>query len=232
MCGRFTNTLGPEEIGRQVGKPLGVQIRETVGTSVYNIAPTDPVLAIVAPDGTPEARALRWALVPEWAKEVKTPRPYINAQLEGVQKTGRFYGVPADGPHRALIVADEFIEWVKAEQKAKVKPAPFGFAVDDGAAFCFAGLWVVNERVLGGPVASCTILTCDSQPNRKVAPIHDRMPVILTDPDDWLTWINPEVSGKDALSICGALPAERMSVRPLPPTFNDARNKAADILFA
>jgi hypothetical protein len=27
--GRFTNTAGPEEIGKQIGRPLGVQIRES-----------------------------------------------------------------------------------------------------------------------------------------------------------------------------------------------------------
>jgi hypothetical protein len=56
------------------------------------------------------------------------------------------------------------------------------------------------------------------------------MPVILADPDDWLTWLNPEVSQQDVLG--GALSIERMSLRPLPSAFNDACNKTPDILFA
>jgi putative SOS response-associated peptidase YedK len=232
MCSRYTNTLGPEALGGQLGKPLGVQIGETAGARAYNIAPTEPVLAIVAPDTRPEARMLRWALVPANALSTKTRYPLINARLEGLKRTGRFSGVPADASHRALIVADRFIEWTKAEQAGKVKPQPFGFTVDGGRAFCFAGLWVVNDRVDGGPIASCTILTCDSQANRLVAPVHDRMPVILPDPDLMRAWIDPRVSPHEALSICGALPAERMSVTPLSQAINDVRNKHPEALVA
>jgi putative SOS response-associated peptidase YedK len=58
MCGRYTNTLGPEEIGRQLGKPLGVRIRDSAGTNRYNAEPTEQVLTIVAPQGEPEGRRL------------------------------------------------------------------------------------------------------------------------------------------------------------------------------
>jgi putative SOS response-associated peptidase YedK len=231
MCGRFTNGTSPEDFSETLAQPLGVLRRETADAGRYNIAPTDPVLAIVAPNGTPEARTLRWALVPAWAIEVRRP-PRINATLEGIQRTGTFLGVPADASHRALIVADEFMEWTKAEQKGKVKPAPFGFQVDGGRPFCFAGLWVVNTRIEGGPVASCTLLTCDSKGNAVVSPIHDRMPVILPDPEDWRTWLDPGVSQEEALSICGPLAAERMSARPLPIAFNNTRNKDPEVLFA
>ncbi len=230
MCSRFTNTLGPEELARQIGDPLGVEIDEGAGARAYNIAPTEQVLAIVAPDGTPQARTLRWGLVPAWVEEAKATRPYINAKVEGVRKTGKFLGVPADTPHRALIVATEFAEWVNSERKGKDKPAPFGFAVDGGRAFCFAGLWVLNSRVDGAPLASCTILTCDSASNPLVSAIHSRMPVILPDPDDWRAWIDPRVSPQEALSICGPLPAERMSGRPLSPAFNNVRNKSPAVL--
>jgi putative SOS response-associated peptidase YedK len=229
VCSRFTNTLGPEELGRQIGERLGVRIHESAGTSAYNIAPTEQVLAIVAPDGAPQARDLRWGLVPAWAEQAKASRPYINAKIEGVRKTGKFLGVPADTPHRALIVATEFAEWVKSEQ-SKDKPAPFGFSVDSGRAFCFAGIWTVNSRVEDEPLASCTILTCDAASNPLVSAIHSRMPVILPDPEHWRAWIDPRISQQEALSLCGPLPAERMSARPLSPAFNNVRNKSPHLL--
>ena len=223
MCGRYSTTVGPEEIGKQVGEPLGVQIPEKGGAPAYNVAPTEDVLAIVAPEGVAEARMVRWGLVPPWAKEIKGD-PHINATVEGIKDSGRFLGVPATATHRALIVATEFLEWVKAEQKRKVKPAPFGFSVDGGRVFCFAGLCAVNSRVQGGPIVSVTILTCP--PNELVRPIHNRMPAILTDPDRWATWLNPGVPAKDALALCTPLAAERMTARPLTTAFNDGRNKS------
>jgi putative SOS response-associated peptidase YedK len=226
MCGRYSNTLGPELIARQVADQLGAGLAGAAGTRALNIAPTEQVLAIVAgrERRPPESKLLRWALLPDWASDLKG-RPHINARLETVKKAGKFIGVPADAPHRALIVADEFLEWSKAERKGESRPAPFGFSVEGGRAFCFAGLWSTNERVQGGPISSCTILTCDARQNRLVAPIHDRMPVMFADAELWKAWLDPEVSLEEALSLCVPLPAERMSVRPLPATFNDARNK-------
>jgi putative SOS response-associated peptidase YedK len=95
-----------------------------------------------------------------------------------------------------------------------------------------AGLWTVNTRVEDEPLATCTILTCDSRSNRVIAPVHDRMPVILADPEQWRAWLDTEVTADEALSMCGPLSAERMTVRPLPQAFNDARNKTREVLFA
>jgi putative SOS response-associated peptidase YedK len=226
MCGRFSNTLGPEEIGRQVAERLGVGLGNDAGAHARNIAPTEEVLAIVggSEGEAPRARMLRWALLPEWAEDLKG-RPQINARIETVRKAGKFIGVPADGAHRALILADEFIEWSKAERGGKSRPAPFGFSVEGGRAFCFAGLWSTNARVASGPIDSCTIMTCDGRSNGLVAPLHDRMPVILADEDLWRAWLDPRVNVADALSLCEPFPAERMSVRPLPERYNDAREK-------
>jgi putative SOS response-associated peptidase YedK len=214
ICGRFTSTLGPDEIGRQLGRPLGFEIRERAGTGAYNIAPTDPVLTIVAPDGAAEARAMRWALVPAYAKTVKTPRPWINAKVEGLRTKGSYLGVTPEAAHRALIVGDGFFEWPKPEDeqaKRKLKPAPFRFQVDDGKAFVFAALWTTARHVENGPIESTTMLTCDATGNRVVAPIHDRMPVILADIEQMKAWLDPAVSPAEALTLCEPLDANRMS---------------------
>jgi len=234
MCGRYSTTVGPEELGRQVGAPLGVKISERAVAELprHNIAPRDPVLGIVAEDGVPQAKVLRWGLVPPWAREVPK-KPYINATVERLKETGEFLQVPPDPAHRILLVADEFMEWAKAEQPRKVKPAPFGFQVDGGRAFCFAALWASNDRVEGdGPVETCTIVTCSSAGNTVIASIHDRSPVILPDPEEWRAWLDPGVSAQEALSFCRALDPARMTARPLPLTFNNARNKTPDELFA
>ncbi len=60
MCGRYTNTAGPEELNERFRVPIA----SPAGTRRYNIAPTEEVLAIIAPKGQPEASMLRWGLVP------------------------------------------------------------------------------------------------------------------------------------------------------------------------
>src|SRR5260370_31690210 len=80
MCGRYTNTAGVEELNDRFGVP----IVSTEGTGRYNIAPTEEVLAIVAPNGEPEARMVRWGLVPSWATELKGQPLMINARIETI----------------------------------------------------------------------------------------------------------------------------------------------------
>ena len=220
VCGRYTNTVGPEELTEQIGRQLGVQIRQSITTDPWDVRPTDPVPAIVAQDGEPQPRMLRWGLVPAAASTVKTKRPWINAKVETLRSKGSYFGVKADAAHRALILADGFYEWPKPEDekaKTKLKAPPMRFTVDGGRVFCFAGLWVSARHVQGGPVASATIITCDSSANRVVAPVHDRMPVILADLDVMKAWLDPSISPAEALSLCEPLAADRVSseLRPL-----------------
>jgi putative SOS response-associated peptidase YedK len=113
ICGRFTNTVGPEELTEQIGGQLGVQIRETVRTDRWDVRPTDDVPAIVAQDGCAEPRMLRWALVPANAGTVKTKRPWINAKVETLRSKGSYFGVAPDAAHRALILADGFYDYLQ-----------------------------------------------------------------------------------------------------------------------
>jgi putative SOS response-associated peptidase YedK len=220
MCGRYTNTVGPEELTEQVGGQFGLQLREAINTDPWDVRPTDPVPTIVARDGHAQAEMLRWALVPAGASPVKTRRPWINAKVEGLRSKGSYFGVAPDAAHRALILADGFYEWPAPEDekaKSKLKAPPMRFTVDGGRVFCFAGLWVTARHVEGGPVASCTIITCDATANRVVAPVHDRMPVVLADPELMKAWLDPAISPAEALSFCEPLAADRMSseIRPL-----------------
>jgi putative SOS response-associated peptidase YedK len=227
MCGRYTNTLGPEELGRQIGDQLGVRIRDSAGTRRYNVAPTEQILTIVAADGETQARMLRWDLVPAGATTVKTKKPRINAAIETLRSKGSYFGVSPDVAHRALIVADGFYEWPPMEDKKakrKLRPAPLHFQIDGGRAFCFAGLWVTARDVEGGPVESATIITCDGTRNWILGPVHDRMPVILADPDLWRAWLDPSVSTREALTFCEPLPTERMSGRAASQAVNSVRS--------
>jgi putative SOS response-associated peptidase YedK len=216
MCGRYTNTAGVAELSQR----LHVPIPTAEGTRRYNIAPTEQVLAIVAPRGEPEAQLLRWGLIPPWAKDLKGGAKLINARVETVAEKAAFRGLIPKASRRALQIADGYFEWLAPEQPRRGQPRqPFHFQLDGGATFAFAALWT-PARVGGEWIHSVTLLTCAAAPNPVAAAIHDRMPVILADEQVRSAWLDPALDTHDALELCQALPAERLSARPANPALN------------
>jgi putative SOS response-associated peptidase YedK len=216
MCGRYTNTAGVEELNDRFGIPIS----STVGTRRFNIAPTEEVLAIVAPTAHPEARLLRWGLIPWWAKDRKSASKMINARVETVASTAAYRDLIPKASTRALQLADGYFEWLKPERRSEPRQ-PFFFQVDGGVPFAFASLWT-SARVEGERIASVTLLTCDSSANHVASPIHGRMPVILADRDAQRAWLDPALTTEDVLELCTALPSSRLSARPANPTVNKA----------
>jgi putative SOS response-associated peptidase YedK len=216
MCGRYTNTAGPEELNDRFRIPIA----SDAGTRRFNIAPTEEVLAIVAPKGEAQARLLRWGLIPPWAKDLKGSAKMINARMETVASTPAYRTLIPKASRRALQIADGYFEWLKPEKRSEPRQ-PFFFQVDGGIPFAFAAVWT-PAKVGGEWVASISMLTCDSAPNRVASAIHDRMPVILADRDAQQAWLDPALGAEEALELCGALPSERLSAQPANPAVNKA----------
>ena len=215
MCGRYTNTAGPEELNDRFRVPIpGAE-----GTRRYNVAPTEEVLAIVA-DGSPTVRRaelMRWGLVPSWATEIKGPL-MINARMETVTQKATYRRLIPRAARRALQLADGYYEWLKPERRGELRQ-PFHFRVDGGVPFAFAALWT-PAKVEGEWLHSISLLTCDSAPNRVAAAIHDRMPVILADEEAQSAWLDPSVGAEEAVALCGALHEQRLSAHPANPAVN------------
>jgi putative SOS response-associated peptidase YedK len=216
MCGRYTNTAGPEELNDRFRVPIVSE----AGTRRFNIAPTEEVLAIVAPKGEAQARLLRWGLVPPWAKDLKGSGKMINARMETVASTPAYRALIPQASRRALQLADGYFEWLKPEKRSEPRQ-PFFFQVDGGIPFAFAAVWT-PAKIGGEWVASISMLTCDSAPNRVASPIHDRMPVVLADSEAQQAWLDPALGAEEALELCGALATERLSARPANPAVNKA----------
>jgi putative SOS response-associated peptidase YedK len=216
VCGRYTNTAGVEELNDRFRVPIPG--RE--GTRRFNVAPTEEVLAIVAPDGEREARLLRWGLIPWWSKDLKGGAKMINARLETVASKPAFRELIPTSSRRALQIADGYFEWLKPERRSEPRQ-PFFFQVDGGVPFAFAALWT-PARVAGEHIESVTLITCPSAPNAIAAPIHSRMPGILADTETQQAWLDPAVGTEEALSICRPLPSSRLSARAANPRVNKA----------
>ena len=80
MCGRYTATqVNPALIADRFGVREQAVPGETLGR--FNVCPTEPVLAVAAPG---EARALRWGLIPPWARALRAGPEPINARSESL----------------------------------------------------------------------------------------------------------------------------------------------------
>ena len=214
MCGRYTTTAGVEELNDRFRVP----IQGAAGTRRFNIAPTEEVLAIVSPKGEPRARMLRWGLVPAWAHDLRSAPLMINARIETVASSPAYRNLIPRGSRRALQLADGYFEWLKPERRGEPRQ-PFFFQVDGGIPFAFAAVWT-PAKIAGEWIASVALLTRDAASNRVASAIHDRMPVILADPEAQRAWLDHALGAEEALELCGPLPAARLSASPANPAVN------------
>jgi putative SOS response-associated peptidase YedK len=229
VCGRFTNTQRKsDEIQQKLAATLGVeQLADGRGYERFNVAPTQEVLAVVEDQEQRRMELLRWGLVPRWAKDLKIGSKMINARAETLDERPAYRGLVRHSKHRCLILADGYYEWQKPEDPRHPR-RPLHFALEDGAPFCFAGLWTRWRAPEGGSVASCTIVTCEA--NQLARPIHARMPVMLADAESWEAWLDPALDAAAARELLVPLGAERMTVRPADPIMNSARHEGPDCL--
>jgi putative SOS response-associated peptidase YedK len=158
----------------------------------YNIAPTQQVVTVSKEGGKKNRKltAMRWGLVPSWAKDMSIGTQTLNARSETVTTKPAFRDSIL--MKRCLIPADGFYEWRKV---GPVKQ-PYCFEVGEGEVFAFAGLWAEWTSPDGEIIESCTILTTVA--NSLVAEIHDRMPVIVP-PDKYDVWLDPDVNDFEAI---------------------------------
>src|SRR6266702_3501808 len=134
MCGRFLLGKSPEEIARW----FATRNATPNYRPRYNIAPTDqvPVVWFNRETKGRTLDALRWGLVPYWAKDIKIGYSLINAKAETVAEKPAFR--EAFKSRRCLIAADGFYEWKKLDAKTK---QPYAIVMKDRSLFGFAGLW-------------------------------------------------------------------------------------------
>jgi putative SOS response-associated peptidase YedK len=151
--------------------------------------------APVVPNLRPRTVELfRWGLIPAWATDQAIGHRLINARAETLAQKPSFREPLRR--RRCLVPADGFYEWLRQERGPKTR---FLIRRKDGGVFAFAGLWDVWQPPEGPVVRSFTIIT--TAPNGLVAPIHDRMPVILFR-DAWDEWLQPGLlAAADALRL-------------------------------
>lgn len=216
MCGRFNLRTPAEQLIEVFDLVRSFEIDPR-----YNIAPTQPVLAVRLTDNGREPDFLHWGLVPFWADDPKIGSRMINARSETVATKPAFRA--AFKRRRCLIPVDGFYEWKKTDAKNK---QPFHIEMRDKQPFAFAGLWETWEKDGASLLESCTILT--TEPNELMAEIHNRMPVIL-EPEDYGRWLDPTVQDRTVLEpLLTAFPADKMQAYPVSRIVGNARNETPE----
>ena len=185
MCGRYRLAADLEDIQQR----FELFDSELTYSLRYNIAPTQPVLAVTNDEGK-QAAYLRWGLIPSWAKSASAGNRLINARAETVAERPSFRTALAS--RRCLVIADGFYEWQRIGNARR----PIRVSMKSGELFAFAGLWDSWRDPDGDIVRSCTIIT--TQPNELLRPIHNRMPVILPKELESF-WLDDEVRDLFAL---------------------------------
>ena len=218
VCGRYTLTdPDPRLLRIRFGLTESARIEEEPR---FNIAPTDPVLAIRARDGEREPGRLRWGLVPPGATPKTIGRPLINARAESVDTQPAFKEPFRE--RRCLLPADGFYEWQTTEDGKH----PVWISLSGGELFSFAGIWSHSEPTGAEAIHSCALIT--TEPTEQMRPIHDRMPVLLPR-DGEATWLDPDADPKTLKELLRPGP-EKLEIREIGDFVNDVREDGPHLL--
>jgi putative SOS response-associated peptidase YedK len=212
MCGRYSLTTPVEGLRRLFEFPERPNLAPR-----YNIAPTQ-IAPVFRRDetGAMHLAQMRWGLIPSWAKDKKIGHRLINARAETVATQPAFRA--AFRQRRCLVAADGFYEW----RREGATKRPWRFHLPDNEPFCFAGLWEIwRDPADGAAVESFAILTTDA--NEAVAPIHDRMPVML-EGDDAAGWLESAEPAK----LLRPIAAARIVGYPVSTVVNAPRNEVPE----
>ena len=228
MCGRYAATRDPADLA------AAFQVDEVVAERAlpprYNIAPTNPVYAVLErrENGEQlrrELRVLRWGLVPSWARDPRIGSRLINARAETIAEKPAFRR--AFAVRRCLLPADGYYEWfpLAGDGGRRPRKQPFFIRPRDGGILPMAGLyelWRDPADPDGEWLWTCVVIT--TRATDELGRLHDRMPTFVA-PDDWDRWLDPRL---DTLQDIAALlrPAAPgwLEAYPVSTLVNDVRN--------
>ncbi len=234
MCGRYVNVASTADLTDEF------DVEETIGDDVapsWNIAPTDPVRAVVKrhPHGEGEQaaqirqlRTLAWGLVPSWSKDRKGGARMINARIETVTAKPAFKAAAAR--RRCLLPSLGYYEWQKTDH-GKV---PYFLHDPAGRMLAMAGLYELwRDPALPDDdpnrwLWTCTVIT--QQAHDLLGEIHDRNPVIVPRnlQERWL-----DCSSEDpetAQRILDQIPEAHLEPYVVSPAVGNVRNNGPELI--
>jgi putative SOS response-associated peptidase YedK len=224
VCGRFTLTYRERQ---RLAEELGVppeQLPLEEYKPRYNIAPTDPHWILRQRYEQRQLLPANWGLVNSWARDARRAAAQINARAESLDRLPAFRD--AFQRRRCVVPADGFFEWAGEKESRR----PLWFHRANGGLLLFAGLYESWQKAPGEWQRTFTIVT--TRANEVVAPVHDRMPVILLD-EAIDHWLHEKESDPERLrSLLTPAPPELLVAQPVSRRVNSVRNDDPDCLLA
>jgi putative SOS response-associated peptidase YedK len=232
MCGRYAASRSTDDLAVEF-EAVPAEGQAPLPAD-YNVAPTKDVHVVRHKkerdaEGRPtggghrELRAVRWGLVPSWAKDVSVGNRLLNARVESLTDKPAFRRAAAS--RRCLVPADGWYEWAKRLDSPTKQP--YFITPQDGSVVAFAGLYEVwgrgEERLY-----TCTVVTAPAV--GALAEIHDRMPLVLPR-DRWAAWLDP--ARDDVGDLAGPTPpelVEALELRPVSTRVNTVANNGPELL--
>jgi putative SOS response-associated peptidase YedK len=200
-------------------------------TPRLNLAPTQDALVAVQASGDVRLEAMRWGLIPPWARDKSIGAKLANARAETIDEKPSFR--QPFRRRRCLLPVDGYYEW---ESRPSGKQ-PVYYSMRDGDLFCLAGLWETwttpeqtDEPELPGlgqaqAETLCTFTVITTTPNRLAKRVHDRMPVIVH-PADYDRWLSAESQAADLKQLLQPFDDESMRGHYVTPLMNNPRFEA------
>ena len=224
MCGRYALNISGDDLALEynANNPYSSYL-----ASNWNISPTTTIPFISESKNGSVTRAINlaaWGLIPSWAKDSSRQANAINARVESISEKPTFR--EAFKSRRCLVPVSGYYEW--ATELGQYRPKqPFFISNKESKTLAIAGIyeeWINPES--NQSLTTAAIITRSAV--GVVAPIHNRMPVILPR-QLWDTWLNPDQLSKgeveDYLKLIDLpKPDEQLRFWPVTEEVNNARN--------
>ena len=217
MCARYVITSPPDAIRALFG------YRELPNFPPrYNVAPTQPIPVVRIIDGERQFALVRWGFIPAWVKDPKKFSLLVNARGESALDKPTFRN--AMWRRRCLVPADGFYDWRSGAPKRPY----FVRAAKSGGPLAFAGLWETWTGPNGEEVDTAAIVT--TRANNTLAPIHDRMPVIVP-PEAFELWLDcRNVDAETAAALIAPAPEDMLECYEVTTAVNRVANDDASLV--
>ncbi|MCA1776338.1 MAG: SOS response-associated peptidase [Loktanella sp.] len=216
MCGRMAILLPHDAMARMFDAAAANDLPDVPN---YNVCPTTQVHTVTSDGGRRHLRPMRWGFIPHWYKKPGGGPLLINARSETIADKPAFRAAARE--RRCLVVASGFYEWKRQEGE---RPMPYWVTRTDGAPMIFAGIWQGWEKD-GEALTTCAVVTTAA--NATMAPVHDRLPVIL-DPDDVALWLGEK--GKGAATLMGPAPDDALTLQRVGYEVNSNRASGPELI--
>lgn len=224
MCGRYTLHQKAENIAKRYGVADGsANIREN-----FNVAPGQLMPVITEDDnGKRELQIMKWGFMPVWAKDPNMGYKLINARDDGIFEKPMWRSVILK--KRCIIPADGFYEWKKTTIGKKVQKQPFYIHPKQIELFSFAGVWETWKDVEGIEHKTYSIIT--TEPNKEMASVHTRMPVILH-PEDEASWLeSAKVTRSDIEPLLRPFEDNGLELYEVSSDVNTTKNNTQELVY-